>query len=163
MSSILSCLILSCRDSMIDWFREPCKKNTGSMMNHAWSHSGQIGAEIDSGRYSSFEVRHIAESCSLGEHGINDSQKLVGSGKDRFFERKPILGSFLVVVSETVIELDNPDGHIPDHPPEMTITTLGNLAMPLMLAGLVYGRIKPRHGNELFVIVELLDITSHLN
>jgi hypothetical protein len=32
-----------------------------------------------------------------------------------------------------------------------------------MLAGWVYGRINPRHGNELFVIFELPDITSHLD
>ena len=61
----------------------------------------------------------------------------MGSGKDRFFERKPILlGSFLIVVSETVIELDDPDGHKPDHPPEMTVATFGNPAVPIMLAGL---------------------------
>jgi hypothetical protein len=71
--------------------------------------------------------------------------------------------SFLIVVSETVIELDDPDGHEPDHPPEMTVPTLGNPVVLIMLAGLVYGRINPRHGNELFVIFELPDITSHLD
>ena len=87
----------------------------------------------------------------------------MGSGKDRFFERKPILRSFLIVVSETIIELDDPDGHEPDHPSKMTVPTLGNPAVLIMLAGLVYGRINPRHGNELFVIFELPDITSHLD
>lgn len=67
----------------------------------------------------------------------------MGSGKDRFFEGKSILGSFLIVVSETIIELDDPDGHEPDHPPEMTVATLGNPALSVMLAGLVYRRSSP--------------------
>ena len=87
----------------------------------------------------------------------------MGSGKDRFFERKPILRFFLIVASETIIELDDPDSHEPDHPPEMTVATLGNPAVPIMLAGLVYGRINPRHGHKLFVIFELPDITSHID
>ena len=99
----------------------------------------------------------------MGEHGINDPQKLVGGGKDRFFERKPILGSFLVVVSETVIELNDPDGHEPDYSPEMAVSTLGDPALPIMLSGLVYGRINSRRGNKLFVIFEPSDITSHLH
>ena len=82
----------------------------------------------------SLAARHIAERCSLGEHGINNPQKLVGGRKDCFFERKPILGSFLVVVSETVIELDDPDGHIPDHPPGMTVTQHRHAMRPPRLA-----------------------------
>jgi hypothetical protein len=39
--------------------------------------------------------------------------------------------------------------------PEMTITALGNPALSIMLAGLVYGRINPRHGNQLFVIMKI--------
>ncbi len=87
----------------------------------------------------------------------------MGSGKDRFFERKPILRSLHIVVSEAGIESDNPDGHEPDHSSEMTIPALGNPALPIMLAGLVYGRINPCHGNQLFVIFEIPDITSHLD
>jgi hypothetical protein len=49
-------------------------------------------------------------------------------------ENKPILNSLLIVVSETVIELDDPDGHELDHPPEMTVHALGSPAVPIMLA-----------------------------
>jgi hypothetical protein len=88
----------------------------------------------------------------LGEHGKNDPQKLMGSGKDRFFEGKPILGPFLIVVSETIIELDDPDGHEPDYSPEMTVATLGNPVLPVMIAGLVYGKINPCQDNHEYAL-----------
>ena len=84
----------------------------------------------------------------------------MGSGKDRFFEGKPILHSLLIVVSETVIELNDPDGHEPDHSPEMTVPTLGNPAWYFVFTGLIHGRIDAHHGNQHFVIFELPDITS---
>jgi len=49
--------------------------------------------------------------------------------------------SLHIVVSETV-ELDDPDGHKPDYPSEMTVPTLGDPALPIMLAGLVNSRIQ---------------------
>jgi hypothetical protein len=99
----------------------------------------------------------------LGEHGKNGPQKLMGSSQDCLFERKAILSSLLIVLSKTVIELNDPDGHEPDHPPEMAIPTFGNPALPIMLTGLIDGRINARHGDQFFMIVELPDITSHLH
>ena len=58
----------------------------------------------------------------------------MGSGQNRLFERKSILPSLVIVLSETIIELDDPDGHEPDHPPEMAVTTLGDPALPIVLA-----------------------------
>ena len=87
----------------------------------------------------------------------------MGSRQDSFFERESVLGSFVIVVSEAVIELNDPDGHKPDHPPEMTVAALGNPAASIMLAGLVYGRVNPRHGNQFSMIFEIPDITSRLD
>jgi hypothetical protein len=63
----------------------------------------------------------------------------------------------LLVVSETIIELDDPDGHEPD-------LTLGNPAVPINVFwnGYMAGSISAM-ANELFVIFRLPDITSHLD
>ena len=99
----------------------------------------------------------------MDEHGKNGPQKRMGRSQDCLFERKAILSSLLIVLSETVIELNDPDGHEPDHPPEMAIPAFGNPALPIMLAGLIYGRINACHGDQFFMIVGLPDITSHLD
>ena len=66
----------------------------------------------------------------------------MGSSQDRLFERKAILSSLVIVLSETIIELDDPDSHEPDHSPEMPIPAFCDSTLPIVLAGLVYGRIK---------------------
>ncbi|MEI7636908.1 MAG: hypothetical protein WCJ37_06340 [Syntrophus sp. (in: bacteria)] len=57
----------------------------------------------------------------------------MGGSKNRLFIRESILSSLLVVIMETVIELDDPDRHEPDHSPEMAVPTFGDPALPIML------------------------------
>jgi len=45
----------------------------------------------------------------------------VGSGENGLLEGQPVFDPFTIMAFEEIIELDHPDRHQPDDPPEMPV------------------------------------------
>ena len=58
----------------------------------------------------------------------------MSGGKNGLFEGKSVLDPLTVIALEEIIELDHPNRHQPDYPSEMPVATLGDPAVPFVLA-----------------------------
>src|SRR5208282_3329500 len=82
--------------------------------------------------------------------------------EDSLLVDQPVCDSFIEILSEVLIVLDDLHSHKPNNSSEMSVASLGNLAETFVLSCLVARLINPFHGDDLPMTQENSNISSHL-
>src|SRR5512143_3287759 len=77
---------------------------------------------VDFSQLSSIHPR--IKECLMGQHCKNDPDEFMSCRQHSHFVRQSILGPLQVVLFESFVELDDLRCHQPNHPPEMSVSSL---------------------------------------
>ncbi len=100
------------------------------------------------------KIFFIFEKC------INNSQKFMSGGQNRFFIRQSLSFSPLKIAPEYRIVSDYIYTHKPYNPSQMPISSFRNLALSFKVSRFINSRIKSCIGNQLFVRLKSLYILN---
>ena len=96
----------------------------------------------------------------MRKHSENNPHELMGSGKYSLSVGQPILFAGKEILPKEGIDSDNTYSHEVDNSPQMPISSLGDSACPLELAGLIDRRIEPGKGDQGFRGLKVSNIAN---
>lgn len=94
----------------------------------------------------------------MNEHRVYNPYEFMGCCNDSLLERKPLIPSSCEVCPEYFIESYNHECHDPHNPSYMPVSSLGEFALSLKSARLIYFWVKACIGNEFPAGAESFDI-----